>query len=432
LIDFKLEPEFEADIQWIRSFLKSEVEPLDLAFNYELFSTPYDINNAPLREKVKRLQDKVRARGLWGLHLDHSLGGQGLGQVKLCFVNEWMGRSSFGPVVFGCHGPDSGNSEILARYGTKAQKERYLQPLLDNEIFSCFSMTEPTGGADPTQFVCRAVREDNAWVINGEKWFASHAKYAAFLIVMAVTDPDAPPHRRMSTFIVPRESPGIDTIRETGLWGEEIGVGAHAYLRYKNVRVPLDHLLGEEGGGFKVAQARLGGGRIHHAMRTVGLCQRAVEMMVEHAANRKVRDGVLGDRQSVAADIATSWIELEQFRLLVLKAAWYYDQADEKNARLWTAAVKVASAKVSHDIVWRAMHMHGALGLSNELPFNAMLTTAAMLGIADGPTEVHRDVIARTLLKAAPVREGLFPSEHLIERRKAARARFADILGEVA
>src|SRR5262249_4407657 len=252
---------------------------------------------------------------LWACHLGPDLGGQGYGQVKLALMNEILGRAKCAPTVFGCQAPDSGNAEILAHYGTIAQKARYLQPLLDSEICSCYSMTAPQGGADPKVFTCTAEASGDEWIINGEKWFSSNARYASFLIVMAVTDPDAPPYQRMSMFIVPCETPGIEIVRNVAVGYES--EGAHAYIRYNDAHVPRDHLLGEPGQGFIVAQTRLGGGRIHHAMRTVAKVKAAFDMMCERALSRTTQGEVLAQKQLVQAMIADSWIDIEQFRLLL-------------------------------------------------------------------------------------------------------------------
>ena len=226
--DFETEPEFQKQLDWVNEFVRREVEPLDHVLGH-----PCDVRDPRRNRLVRPLQAEVRARKLWACHLGPELGGQGYGQVKLALMNEILGRSAFGPSVFGCQAPDSGNAEILAHYGTAAQKQRYLQPLLNNEIVSCFAMTEPQGGADPKVFTTAAVRERDHWTINGYKWFASHARYAEFLIVMAVTDPAAPPYKRMSMFIVPADTPGIEVIRNVGFATET--APTHGYLRFNNV-----------------------------------------------------------------------------------------------------------------------------------------------------------------------------------------------------
>jgi acyl-CoA dehydrogenase len=420
--DFETDPAYQELLDWADAFVRDEVEPLDL-----VLGDPYDKTDPRYQRLVRPLQDQVREKGLWACHLGPDLGGQGYGQVKLALLNEILGRSRWAPSVFGCQAPDSGNAEIIAHFGTPEQKKRYLQPLLDGEISSSYSMTEPHGGADPTLFTTRAARDGDGWVINGEKWFSSNARHATFLIVMAVTNPDVSAYEGMSMFIVPADAPGLITVRNVGVGGER--EGSHGYLRYENVRVPAENLLGDEGGAFVIAQTRLGGGRIHHAMRTIAQVRKAFDMMCERAVSRQTRFGPLAKMQMTQEKIADSWIEIEQFRLLVLRTAWLIDKhGDYKKVRKDIAAVKAAMPKVYHDVVQRAMHLHGALGVSNEMPFAAMMMGAQAMAIADGPTEVHKITVARQLLRGVEPVEGLWPSTHLPTRREAARERFADAL----
>jgi acyl-CoA dehydrogenase len=422
--DFETDPEFQEKLDWIDTFLANEVEPLDL-----VFGDPYDKADKRALAVVRPLQQQVKDKGLWACHLGADLGGPGYGQVKLALMNELLGRSGWAPTVFGCQAPDSGNAEILAHYGTAGQKARYLQPLLDGEISSCYSMTEPHAGADPTLFTTRATRDGDQWVITGEKWFSSNARFASFLIVMVVTNPDVSAYRGMSMFIVPTETPGVEIVRNVGVGTESEDHASHAYIRYTDVRIPADHLLGEEGGAFVIAQTRLGGGRIHHAMRTIAQLRKAFDMMCERAVSRSTRTGSLASMQMTQEKIADSWIEIEQFRLLVLRTAWLIDKHnDYKRVRKDIAAVKVAMPKVYHDVVLRAMHLHGALGISNEMPFSRMMVGAQVMAIADGPTEVHKITLATQLLKDYQPNEGLWPSAHIPTRRAAARAHFASAL----
>ncbi|MFZ4584000.1 MAG: acyl-CoA dehydrogenase family protein [Acidimicrobiia bacterium] len=423
--DFSTEPEFQAKLEWVREFVENDVEPLDLAFNHEIV---YDKSHPVHKEVLPALQEKVKEQGLWACHLGPDLGGLGYGQVKLALLNEILGRSTWAPSTFGCQAPDSGNAEILAHYGTEAQKAKYLQPLLDGEIVSCFSMTEPQGGSDPQVFTCRAEKDGDEWVINGEKWYSSNLRYAAFAIVMAITDPDVPIYQGASMFLVPTDTPGINILRNVGIAGEPLGEGSHAYVRYENVRVPDENVLGGPGQAFVIAQTRLGGGRVHHAMRTVGMCQRALDMLCERAVSRYTQGSSLASKQLVQEYVADSWIELHQFRLQVMHTAWLIDQVGGHKARREIAACKVATAKVLKDIVFRAMHLHGSLGVSNEMPLIGMWSTAPIMGIADGPTEVHKITVARQTLKEYEPYDGLFPREYLPERVAAARAQFSDHL----
>ncbi|MEQ9640334.1 MAG: acyl-CoA dehydrogenase family protein [Alphaproteobacteria bacterium] len=420
--DFETEPEFQEQLDWIAEFVRTEVEPLE-----HVLGSPYEVNNPKRNKLVRPLQAKVRERGLWACHLGPDLGGPGYGQVKLALMNEILGQARFAPTVFGCQAPDTGNSEILAHYGTPAQKEQYLKPLLANEIVSCFSMTEPQGGADPKVFRTRAVQDGDHWVINGEKWFSSNARYAAFLIAMVVTDPDASdPYRRMSMFIVPADTPGLEIIRNVGIHEND---GSHGYVRYKDVRVPADHMLGERGDAFVVAQTRLGGGRIHHAMRTVGQVRKSFDMMCERALSRETQGSRLADKQMVQAVIADSWTEIEQFRLLVLRTAWRIDKyKDYRKVRKDIAAVKAAMPTVFRNIASRALHLHGSIGVSSEMPFAHQVIESFHMGLADGPTEVHKITVARQVLRDYKPTNELFPSYHVPARRRNAMEKYGDLL----
>jgi acyl-CoA dehydrogenase len=291
-------------------------------------------------------------------------------------------------------------------------------------------MTEPEGGTDPTQFKTTATLDGDEWVISGEKWFSSHARFASFLIAMVVTEPDNPPHQRLSAIVVPADSPGLEFVRHTGLWGEADGEGTHAYLRYNEVRVPADHLLGERGGGFVVAQTRLGGGRIHHAMRTVARIKWAFDAMCERAISRSTTRGEpLSRQQMVQEMIADSWAEIEQFRLLVMQTAWKIDRyQDYKQVRADISAVKLTMPKVYNSVISRALQIHGSLGLSNEMPFGSLLIDSYHVGLADGATEIHKVTAARQLMSRYSPSTQLFPSYHVPARKAAARERYADVL----
>ncbi len=426
--DFETDSEYQQKLDWADSFVRDEIEPLDL-----VLGNPYDKSNPRVIALIKPLQQQVRDQQLWACHLGAELGGPGYGQVKLALLNEILGRSSWAPTIFGCQAPDSGNAEILAHYGTEEQKAKYLQPLLNGEISSCYSMTEPHAGADPTLFTTSAVRDGDEWVINGYKWFSSNARYAKFLIVMVVTNPDISAYQGMSMFIVPAGTPGVDIIRNVGIGTESEEEASHAYIHYNNVRVPADHVLGGEGQAFVIAQTRLGGGRVHHAMRTIATVRQAFDMMCERALARETRTGPLASLQMTQERIADSWIEIESFRLLVLRTAWLIDKYDDYNrVRKDISAIKAAMPKVLYDVVQRSMHLHGSLGISNEMPFSRWMESAEALALADGPTETHKVVVARQVLKEHQPHEGLFPRGHLPTRAAAARAKFAEFLDHEA
>jgi alkylation response protein AidB-like acyl-CoA dehydrogenase len=429
--DFSTDPEWAAQLSWVDDFVRSECEPVDM-----LVKESHDLNDPVRQALIPPLQKIVKERGLWATHLGPHLGGPGYGQLKLALLNEILGRSECAPIVFGSQAPDSGNSEILAYYGTPELKKRYLEPLLDNRIVSCFSMTEPQGGADPKVFTTTAVQDGSEtggeWIINGEKWFSSFASMASFLIVMAVTDPEAAPYERHSMFVVPGETSGIRVLRDVGLGYQPLGGGREGYVRYENVRVPADHMLGPRGGAFVVAQTRLGGGRIHHAMRTVGLVRRIFDMACERAVSRHTQGQMLGDKQLVQEMIADSWMEIEAFRLLTLQTAWKIDQHnDYKAVRADISAVKAMMQKVLQDVSARALQLHGSLGTTHEMPFVQNLVESFVLGLADGPTEVHKTVLARLLLKDYQPAPDFFPSQHLLRLREAAEKKFAAQLAGV-
>jgi acyl-CoA dehydrogenase len=402
---FDNDPDFQPELDWIDTFVRERVQPLDY-----ILGSQWNIHDPEFVRLVRPLQAEVKARGLWACHLGPELGGKGYGQLKLALMNEKFGMSRFGPIVFGCQAPDTGNSEILAHYATPEQKEKYLVPLLANDIVSCFSMTEPQGGADPLAFRTTAVLDGEEWVINGEKWFASEAESAAFYIMMVVTEPDEPnPYKRASMLIIPTDTPGIEIIGNYGFYGEV--ENTHAHLRLTDVRVPADSILGERGQAFVVAQVRLSGGRMHHAMRTLAQATRAFDMMCERVVSRETKGRRLGDLQMVQEQIADSWVELRQFRLLILETAWLADQGNDwKAIRKNVSAVKATMPKLLNDIASRALQLHGSLGITHEMPFAEWVINSFHVALADGPTEVHKQVVAKEVLKGVQPSTEMFPS----------------------
>ncbi|MCZ6658003.1 MAG: acyl-CoA dehydrogenase family protein [Gammaproteobacteria bacterium] len=437
-IDFEVEPEFQKKIDWVEKFTKEEIEPLDSFLSIGRSKDGERIDREgwqAIRAYIDDLKQQVRDQGLWGFHLGPDLGGPGLGQVKLCLLNEKLGRTRMGPTIFGCQAPDTGNMELIAHNGTDEQKEKYLKPLLSGEKHSAYSMTEPHAG-EPGEFVCSAVRDGDEWVINGEKWFTSNGADADFLIVMAVTAPDKPLLERASMFLVDRDTPGVEIVRNVHGLGTplrenyKLSGGGHAYIRYDKVRVPRENLLGEEGAGFVGSQTRLSGGRVHHAMRAVGVCAKALDMMCERALSRKAKGELLSDLQMVQQDIADSYIQLKQFRLHVLYTAWLIDKtkAYTREVRKEIASIKISAAKVNHDIIYRAIHLHGALGMSNETPLGEMWMAAPQMGIMDGTTEVHKANLAKLLLRDYEPCEDLFPTYHLPKLIEAAQDKFETVI----
>ncbi len=423
--DFSTEPEFEEKLAWMRTFVREEILPLESLLD-ELDMDAIDRALAPLKEQVK-------AQGLWAAHLEPEHGGQGWGQVKLGLMHEILGTCALAPAAFGCAAPDSGNSEILALVGTPEQKERWLKPLLAGEIRSAFSMTEPdSAGSDPTQLVTRAVQDGDEWVINGHKWYSSNASVADFLIVMAVTDPDAASHKRATMFIVPADTPGVHILRDVGSMDDPSArfgrYGNHAEIRYENVRVPADAVLGGVGNAFVIAQYRLGPGRIHHAMRWLGQAQRAFDMLCERATYRYAHGSLLAEKQTIQTWIADSAAEMQAARLMTLHAAWVMDTQGASAARTDIAMIKYFGAKVLHDVIDRALQAHGSLGYSSDLPLEAMYRWARAARIYDGPDEVHRQSVARQLLKGYEAPADKMPTEHVPTRKAAAREKFAGLL----
>jgi acyl-CoA dehydrogenase len=424
--DFSTEPDFQAELDWMNELVREEIWPLEAIW--------HDLGLDGLLEALAPVQERVKARGLWAAHLPPELGGQGMGQVRLGLMHEILGSSPIAPLAFGNAAPDSGNSEILAMAGTPEQKERWLAPLLAGDLRSAFSMTEPdTPGSDPTQLRTRAVRDGDGWVIDGRKWFSSNGSIADFLIVMAVTDAQARGPQRASMFIVPRDTPGVEIVRDVPTmehpWEQFGAYGGHAEIVYEQVRVGADALLGGVGDGFLLAQQRLGPGRIHHCMRWLGVARRAFDMMCERATYREAHGSLLADKQTVQNWIADSAAEIQAARLMTLHAAWVMDMQGASAARVDIALIKFYGAKVLHDVVDRAIQAHGALGYSTDLPLEQMYRFARAARIYDGPDEVHRQTVARRILHGySPPPDGV-PSEHLPTRREHARERFADLLG---
>ena len=388
MTSYMMSPEVREMRGKVTSFMDEQIYP-----NEEFLS-----EGGPKAESLlKDLQGRTKKMGMWAPHLPAEAGGMGIGFMPYVYINEILGRSPYAPRAFGAQAPDSGNAEILWQFGTPEQKDRWLKPLVNGDIRSCFSMTEPeVSGADPTGLQTRAARDGDEWVINGHKWFTSGATGAAFAIVMCVTDAEGAPHRRMSQIIVPTDSPGFEIARAVPVMGET--AGAHCEIWYRDCRVPVTNTLGQPGDGFLIAQKRLGPGRIHHCMRWLGQMQRAFELMCRRALERVAFGSTLAQKQTVQNWIADSVAEIQAARLLTLHAANKVDQGDE--ARVEISLIKFFGARILHDVIDRAIQVHGALGVSGDTPLESMYRAARAARIYDGPDEVHRMVVARRVLQA--------------------------------
>jgi len=347
-------------------------------------------------------RDLVRKLGMWLPQVPREHGGMGLGFLDHAMVSEELGKSPYGHYVFGAQAPDAGNIEILLEFGTEPQRQHWLQPLLAGKERSCFSMTEPDRpGSNPVWMETTAARDGDDYVINGHKWFTSSADGASFAIVMAVTNPDAPPHRRASQIIVPTETPGFHHVRNIPCMGHEGDDWmSHAEIKYENVRVPITNRIGEEGAGFAIAQARLGAGRIHHCMRWIGIAERSLDLMCRRAVARELAPGqMLASRQTVQNWIAESRAEIDAARFMVLHAAWKIDQVGTRDARIEISTIKFSTAKAMLNTVDRAIQVHGALGMSDDTVLQNFYRNERSARIYDGPDEVHKRVVARQMLK---------------------------------
>jgi acyl-CoA dehydrogenase len=382
----------------LAAFMEEFVYPAEETFFRQRAEMPNRWGTPPIVEELKAA---ARAQGLWNLFLPRKHDyGAGLTNVQYAPLAEITGRAVWlAPEALNCSAPDTGNMELLALFGTDEQKERWLVPLLEGEIRSAFSMTEPAvGSSDARNISLSITRDGDEYVINGRKWWTSGAMSprCELLIVMGVTDPDAEPYRRQSMILVPKDTPGVDIVRSTSVFGyDDCYHGGHAEIVYDDVRVPASNLLGDEGDGFRIAQERLGPGRIHHAMRTIGMAERALGLTIERTTSRETFGRPIIEHGVVERWIAESRVRIEQARLLTLKTAWLMDTVGNKGARIEISAIKVAAPEVATWVIDRAIQAHGAGGVSQDFPLAELYAVARSLQIADGPDEVHLMSIAR-------------------------------------
>jgi alkylation response protein AidB-like acyl-CoA dehydrogenase len=395
-MDFSIDDPLREILTKFRTLVDERVLPLES----ELHARPF----RALTPELDALRAEARARGLWLPHLPREDGGMGLSLVEHGLVSEVLGRSPLGHYAVNAQAPDAGNMEILREFGSAMQRERFLAPLLAGEVRSCFAMTEPEhAGSNPLWLSTTARRDGDAWIVDGHKWFTTGADGAAFAIVMAITHPDAPPHLRASMIIVPTDTPGFLLVRNVSVMGDEgSGWASHGEVRFDGCRVPADHLLGGAGAGFAIAQSRLGPGRIHHCMRWIGVCERALSLLVTRAATRELApDYMLGQKQIVHEWIAESRAEIDAARLLVLHTAWEIERKGMKASKVSISSIKFHVAGVMQRVLDRAIQVHGALGMTDDTVLSFLWRHERGARIYDGPDEVHKSVVAKSMLEAA-------------------------------
>lgn len=382
----------------IRAFVKDLVEPVEQEYHDEI-SVGDRWSHTPRQDEImESLKQAARDQGLWNFFLPESQGGAGISNLQYAHLAEIMGRSRLASEAFNCSAPDTGNMEVLERYGSEEQKQEWLVPLLEGKIRSAFAMTEPgVASSDATNISTRAVLDGNEWVISGEKFYISGAGDARckIMIVMVVTDPDAPKHNRQSQILVPMNAKGVEVVRPMHVFGRDDAPHGHMHIKFHNVRVPKNNIILGRGRGFEISQGRLGPGRIHHCMRSIGAAEKALELMCQRAVSREAFGKPLAELGGNYDIIADSRIEIEMCRLLTYKAAWLMDTIGNKAARDAISQIKVAVPNMALRVIDRAIQMHGAAGVSQDFPLATLWTSQRTLRLADGPDEVHRRVIAR-------------------------------------
>lgn len=382
----------------IREFVEVDVAAVEEEYQAEVSVGDRWSHTPRQAEILEGLKNKARSMGMWNYFLPKSQGGAGISNLEYAHLAEIMGRSRLASESFNCSAPDTGNMEVLERYGSEEQKKQWLEPLLAGEIRSAFAMTEPAvASSDATNICTSAVLDGDEWVINGEKFYISGAGDARckIMIVMVITDPDAPKHNRQSQILVPMDTDGVEVLRPMCVFGHDDAPHGHMHIKFTNVRVPKENIILGRGRGFEISQGRLGPGRIHHCMRSIGAAERALELMCQRAVSREAfgkRMAELGGNYDVIAD---SRIEIEMCRLLVFRAAYLMDTIGNKAARDAISQIKVAVPNMALRVIDRAIQMHGAAGVSQDFPLAALWTSQRTLRLADGPDEVHRRVVAR-------------------------------------
>jgi len=382
----------------IRVFVTEKVEHLEREY-HEQISVGDRWSHTPRQDEIlEGLKAEAKAMGLWNFFLPKSQGGAGITNLEYAHLAEIMGRSRLASEAFNCSAPDTGNMEVLERYGSEEQKQQWLKPLLEGKIRSAFAMTEPNvASSDATNISTSAVLDKGEWVINGEKFYISGAGDARckIMIVMVITDPGAPKYTRQSQILVPMDTPGVQVLRPMEVFGRDDAPHGHMHIRFTNVRVPESNIILGRGRGFEISQGRLGPGRIHHCMRSIGAAEKALELMCKRALSREAFGKPLAELGGNYDIIADSRIEIDMCRLLVLRAAWLMDAIGNKAARDAISQIKVAVPNMSLRVIDRAIQMHGAAGVSQDFPLATLWTSQRTLRLADGPDEVHRRVVAR-------------------------------------
>lgn len=399
-MDFDYSPKVKALISKLESFMEENVYPGEKLFEEQL--NAQETRWAAVPPIMEELKAKAKQEGLWNLFLPDREYGAGLSNLEYAPLCEIMGRSIIAPEVFNCNAPDTGNMEVLARYGSDEQKEKWLKPLLNGEIRSCFSMTEPdTASSDATNISCSIVRDGDEYIVNGRKWWSSGAgdPRCKIAIVMGKTNPDAPRHEQQSMILVPLDTPGVKIERMLPVFGYDDAPHGHAEITYENVRVPAENMIWGEGKGFAIAQGRLGPGRIHHCMRLIGAAERALELLCKRIQNRVPFGKPLAEQGVIRQWVAESRIEIEQARLLTLKAAYMMDTVGNKAAKKEIAMIKAVAPRMALAVIDRAIQAFGAAGVSDDFPLARLWANARTLRLADGPDEVHLDQIARLEMK---------------------------------